>query len=127
MGMPVVHFEVIGQDGPALQRYYSELFGWEIDANNAMNYGTIARDGNLAPDGSGIGGGIAAGPEGYAGHVTFYVAVPDVEDALAKAEELGGKRLMGPDTIEDWLVLGQFEDPEGHLIGVITPLTPGTQ
>jgi len=30
-------------------------------------------------DGVGIGGGIAGGPEGYEGHVTFYVRVPDVE------------------------------------------------
>jgi hypothetical protein len=29
---PVVHFEVIGKDPAELQTYYSELFGWEIDA-----------------------------------------------------------------------------------------------
>jgi predicted enzyme related to lactoylglutathione lyase len=39
MGQPVVHFEVVGKDGAKLQQYYSELFGWEIDANNPMNYG----------------------------------------------------------------------------------------
>jgi predicted enzyme related to lactoylglutathione lyase len=27
MGQPVVHFEIIGKDGEALQRYYAELFG----------------------------------------------------------------------------------------------------
>ena len=32
MGQPVVHFEVIGNDGDELKSYYSELFGWEIDA-----------------------------------------------------------------------------------------------
>ena len=37
MGQPVVHFEVVGKDGAALQSFYSELFGWEIDANNPMN------------------------------------------------------------------------------------------
>jgi predicted enzyme related to lactoylglutathione lyase len=83
MGLPVVHFEVIGKDGARLQEYYSELFGWSIDADNELGYGTIARNENLAPDGSGIGGGIAGGPPGYEGHVTFYVAVPDVEEALA--------------------------------------------
>ena len=58
MGQPVVHFEVIGKDGEKLQRYYSELFGWEIDADNPMNYGIIMRDENLSPEGIGIGGGI---------------------------------------------------------------------
>ena len=76
MGQPVVHFEVIGKDGAKLRDYYSELFGWEIDADNPMNYGTIEREKNLNDEGVGIGGGIAGGPEGYDGHVTFYVAGP---------------------------------------------------
>ncbi|MEA2155243.1 MAG: uncharacterized protein QOE11_1383 [Solirubrobacteraceae bacterium] len=121
MGQPVVHFEIIGKDGDALKSYYGELFGWETDSNNPMNYGVISRDANLAPDGSGIGGGISGGPEGYEGHVTFYVAVPDVEAALAKAEELGGTRVFGPDEVMPGLILGQFTDPEGNLIGIIDP------
>jgi hypothetical protein len=28
---------------------------------------------------------------------------------------------MGPETIMDQVVLGQFTDPEGHLIGVVKP------
>jgi uncharacterized protein len=119
MGQPVVHFEVIGKDGEKLQSYYSELFGWEIDASNPMNYGMVSREGNVNPDGVGIGGGVGPGPEGYDGHVTFYIEVPDVEAALAKAESLGGKRMMGPDEVPGGPVLGQFTDPEGHLIGVV--------
>jgi predicted enzyme related to lactoylglutathione lyase len=34
MGHPVVHFEVIGSDAAKLQSNYSELFGWELDADN---------------------------------------------------------------------------------------------
>jgi len=119
MGQPVVHFEIIGKDGEKLQRYYGELFGWEIDSNNPMHYGMVTREGNLAPDGSGIGGGVAGGPEGYEGHVTFYVAVPDVEAALAKAESLGGSRMMGPDKVMDTIEIGLFNDPDGHLVGVV--------
>ena len=62
---------------------------------------------------------MAAGPEGYDGHVTFYIEVPDAEAALAKAEELGGTRVMGPDQVMEGLVIGQFADPEGHVIGVV--------
>jgi uncharacterized protein len=119
MGQPVVHFEVIGKDGDKLQGYYSELFGWKIDASNPMNYGVVQREGNTDPDGAGIGGGVASGPEGYDGHVTFYVGVPDVEAALAKAESLGGTRMMGPETVMDSIEIGQFQDPEGHLVGVV--------
>ena len=121
MGQPVVHFEIIGKDTDALRSYYSELFGWEIDADNAMRYGIVQREQNLSPEGVGIGGGIGAGPEGYEGHVTFYIGVPDVEAALAKAESLGGKRMMGPQEVVDETVIGLFTDPEGHLIGVVSP------
>jgi predicted enzyme related to lactoylglutathione lyase len=113
MGQQVVHFEVIGQDGPGLRSFYSDLFGWKIDADNPMNYGTVSADG------AGIGGGIGVGPEGYAGHVTFYIGVPDVEAALAKAEGLGGSRVMGPEKVMEEIEIGLFNDPEGHLIGVV--------
>lgn len=119
MGQPVVHFEITGKDADKLQRYYSELFGWEIDSDNSMNYGMVPREGNTTPDGTGIGGGISAGPEGYGGHVTVYIEVPDVEAALAKAESLGGSRMMGPDQVMEGLVIGLFNDPEGHTIGVV--------
>ena len=119
MGQPVVHFEVIGRDGAKLQSYYSELFGWQIDSDNPMGYGIVQREDNTNPDGVGIGGGVAGGPEGYEGHLTFYVEVPDVEAALAKAEQLGGSRLMGPDEVMEGLVIGQFADPEGHVVGII--------
>jgi uncharacterized protein len=95
------------------------MFGWQIDSDNPMNYGLVQRDGNTNPEGVGIGGGVGVGPEGYDGHVTFYVEVPDVEAALAKAESLGGTRIMGPEKIMDQVELGQFQDPEGHLIGVV--------
>jgi len=114
MGQPVVHFEVVGKDGDKLQRYYSDLFGWKIDSDNSMNYGMVEKQGD-----AGIGGGVGQGPDGYEGHVTFYVAVPDVEAALAKAESLGGTRVMGPEKIMDMVELGLFNDPEGHVIGVV--------
>ena len=119
MGQPVVHFEIIGQDPPKLQRYYSELFGWEINAETPMQYGIVSREGNVNSDGAGIGGGVGGGPEGYPGHVTFYVGVSDVEAALAKAESLGGTRVMGPEQPMEGLEIGLFNDPEGHVIGVV--------
>ena len=116
MGQPVVHFEIIGRDGEALWRYYSELFGWEIDTNNPMRYGMVAREGD------GIAGGIGGYPD-VPSQVTFYVEVPDVEAALAKAESLGGTRVIGPDRVGDMVELGLFADPEGHVIGVVKNLS----
>jgi predicted enzyme related to lactoylglutathione lyase len=119
MGQPVVHFEITGKDAARLQSYYAQLFGWEIDADNPMGYGVIQREGNVNADGIGIGGGISGGPEGYQGHVTFYVEVPDVEAALQKAVDLGGTRMMGPEKVMEDVEIGLFIDPEGHPIGLI--------
>jgi uncharacterized protein len=121
MGRPVVHFEVIGKDGDELRRYYSELFGWEFsDQMGPTNYAVTQREGNTNADGIGIGGGIGTAPEGYGGHVTFYVEVPDVEDALTKAESLGGTRMMGPDKVPGVdIEIALFTDPEGHVIGLV--------
>jgi predicted enzyme related to lactoylglutathione lyase len=124
MGQPVVHFEVIGKDGEKLREYYSELFGWEFgDTVGPTNYAVTQREGNTAPDGTGIGGGIGTGPEGYDGHVTFYVSVDDVAGALEKAEKLGGTRMMGPDKMTEVKIeIALFTDPEGHVIGLVKPL-----
>jgi uncharacterized protein len=118
VGQPVVHFEVMGDDGEVLRSFYSELFDWKINADNPMGYGIVDREENLNPEGIGIGGGVGGSPE-YPSHVTFYVEVPDVEAALSKAESLGGERRMGPDEVTEGVEIGLFTDPDGLLVGVI--------
>jgi predicted enzyme related to lactoylglutathione lyase len=120
MGQPVVHFEVIGNDGDKFKAYYSDLFGWEFeDAPGPMNYGLVQREGNTNADGIGIPGGVG-GVEGNGGHVTFYVEVPDVDAALTRAESLGGKRVSDPDEVPGTgIVIAHFSDPEGHVIGIV--------
>jgi uncharacterized protein len=121
VGQPVVHFEIIGRDPAMLRSYYGELFGWQFQNGDAAtdavsqrgNYGFV--DGST--NGHGINGGVGGG-EGYDARVLFYVGVLDVEAALERAETLGGKRRMGPEGTPGTLVVGQFTDPEGHLIGV---------
>ena len=119
MGNAVVHFEVIGKDGDRLKSFYGDLFEWKIDSDNPMDYGLIEREGNTGSEGGGIGGGIAKGPDGYEGHVTFYVEVDDIAASLEKAESLGGTKVFGPDVVMPGLELGQFRDPEGHVIGLM--------
>jgi predicted enzyme related to lactoylglutathione lyase len=72
-------------------------------------------------EGVGIGGGVGEGPEGYPGHVTFYIEVPDVGASLDQVEELGGTKMMGPDTPMEGLTIGLFSDPEGHVVGLVEP------
>ncbi|HMA28139.1 MAG: VOC family protein [Solirubrobacterales bacterium] len=125
MGQPVVHFEVVGKDVEKLKSFYSELAGWSYDSppggdqEGVPPYALVPRDGNTNPDGVGIGGGIGAGPEGYPGHVTFYIEVPDVGASLDQVEKLGGTKVMGPESMGEGLVIGLFTDPEGHTVGLV--------
>jgi predicted enzyme related to lactoylglutathione lyase len=121
VGQPVVHFEIIGADPAQLRRYYGELFGWEYDVGDAATEAVSAAGAYGFVDAStndgGINGGVGGGA-GYDARVLFYVGVPDVEAALQEAERLGGTRRMGPEGTPGRLVVGQFTDPEGNLIGV---------
>jgi hypothetical protein len=84
MGHLGAHFEVIGKDGQKVQNLYGDLFGWRIDANDPANYGLARREARVNANGVGVGGRVGPGPTpDYAGPVSYYVEVPDVEAALS--------------------------------------------
>ena len=112
MPSPVLHFEILGRDGKKAQQFYASLFGWAIDASNPMEYGLVA-----APDGRGIGGGVAGSETEPS--VTVYVEVADLAAALAKAESLGGKIVSPPMDVPGGPSIAQFADPDGNVIGLM--------
>ena len=115
----VVHIEIIGNEPAKLREFYRELFGWESeDAPVAPEVSDERSYGFIQPAGAAPAGGIGGGP-GFTPHTIFYVGVDDVEQALARAAELGGTRVLGPAKNEGTgVVVGQFTDPEGNLVGV---------
>jgi len=111
-GRPVIHFEIGCRDRAKTGDFYVKLFGWQITpAGPASN--------------------IQTGPQGIPGHITslghepehytmFYVDVEDVQAALDKAVELGGKKLVGPIAIPAG-TFAWFADPDGNTIGLLKP------
>ena len=114
MGNPVVHFEVVGRNAQALQRFYKDAFDWQIE-EAIPDFYAMAHPGG---DG-GINGGIGAAMDDGTGHVTFYVAVPDLEAAMSKIEGLGGSTVMGATEVPEGPTIAMFGDPEGHLVGLL--------
>jgi uncharacterized protein len=108
----VMHVEIVGPDGPALQRFYSALFGWNLNTDNPGGYGMSD------PSATGVVIGIGSTPDGSAGHVTGYVRVESVDAALAKGTELGGKVIMPKFSPDGSAQLGLLADPQGHVIGL---------
>jgi predicted enzyme related to lactoylglutathione lyase len=114
MANQVVHFEVMGKDGPALRKFYGELFGWSFDEVDGMDYGMVQ-----GADG-GIGGGVGSSDQAPA-YQTFYVQVDDLDSALEKAGSLGGKTTVDPMDLPGGGSIAMFTDPEGHLVGLFKP------
>lgn len=117
MSNPVVHFEIMSKDSKSLKAFYARAFGWDIKAASAgmeeVEYSIVERNGQ------GIGGGIGSAPSGYEGHLTFYVGVPKIEDALAQIVELGGSTMMGPMDVPNGPRVALFRDPQNNLVGLV--------
>jgi predicted enzyme related to lactoylglutathione lyase len=108
----IIHFEIVGRDGPALQRFYSDLFGWKLNTDNPGGYGMTT------DDQTGVVVGVGGTQDGSAGHVTGYVTVADVTATQAKATALGGKVIAPKFSPDGSAQLGLVADPEGHVIGL---------
>jgi predicted enzyme related to lactoylglutathione lyase len=117
MADQVVWFEVVGKDGKALRSFYSDLFGWQFSEPGEMDYGMVEGANG------GIGGGVGSAPDGST-HLTFYVGVDDPQAALDKAVELGGTEVMGVTEIPGMVTFALFNDPEGHLVGIVKNRPP---
>ena len=114
MTRPVVFFEIRGRDSKRLQEFYASLFGWKIKSDNPMGFGFV-EPGIGGPE-EGVGGGIMQAEEPL---VTIYVQVVDLNETLAKAEEMGGKAVLQPMDVPDGPTIAVFEDPEGNTIGLV--------
>lgn len=111
VGQPVVHFEIGCRDQAKAGKFFSELFGWQV-----QQAGPAALI-------------DAAGPRGIPGHITslghephhytiFYVEVEDVQASLDKAVALGGKVVVPPVRIPTG-TFAWFSDLDGNTIGLI--------
>jgi uncharacterized protein len=114
MGAQVIHVEATGKDGPALQRFYGELFGWDLDTSNPGGYG-MAR-GVAGPE---FTAGVGGAQDGAPGHLTFYVHVEDPNATLRRVEELGGRVVMPLTQVAPETTIALFTDPEGHVVGLM--------
>jgi predicted enzyme related to lactoylglutathione lyase len=127
MGNPVVHFELIGPDPARLRDFYTQLFDWDAPVGSPVadristptDYSFITPDPDAPPAAGGIGGG-----PGFDNHAIFYVGVPNVANALAKAETLGAVIVLSPQRsgrLHRWSAeLSRAPYPMGHIRRVVT-------
>jgi predicted enzyme related to lactoylglutathione lyase len=109
-------FEIVSTDPARIGAFYSELFGWSVDANPAWGgYGLVDTRSEPGPVLGGIGPSYGPGDTG----VKFYVGVDDLQAWLGKAEGLGATRLVEPtDLPEGHGSFALFADPDGNAVGL---------
>jgi uncharacterized protein len=108
LGNPVIQFQILSKTPDETARFYSELFGWDINANNALGYREI----NTGSE-HGIHGGIWPAPPQASNFVQLFVAVPDVETSVKQAELLGAKVLIPPTKLPEGDEMAVMHDPQG--------------
>jgi predicted enzyme related to lactoylglutathione lyase len=113
MGNPVLQFQIISKDPESTGRFYSELFGWSVNAENPMGYRRIHTGST-----DGIHGGIWPAPPQAPNFVQLFVEVDNVSVAVQKAEAMGAKVLIQPTTLPEGDEMAVLHDPQGMSFGI---------
>jgi predicted enzyme related to lactoylglutathione lyase len=128
MSGEVVHFEIPADDVERAQAFYRNAFGWKINSVPEMNYTlvmTTAVDENGRPtDPGAINGGMTARAEPINVPV-ITIEVDDVDQALRRIGELGGRTVRGKQEVGGMGFAAYFSDTEGNVVGLWQNAQPG--
>ena len=113
MPNPVVHFEIGCRNREKTTAFYQQLFDWQMTPEEMA---TEIRTGEKDPVTGHI---VSLGHEPHF-YTNFYVEVPDLTDALHKAEKLGGRIVIPPVPIPGKKdSFAWFADPDGNMVGLL--------
>jgi hypothetical protein len=111
----IVHIELTAKDRKALSKFYADVFGWEMQHMDEMNYTTFKA-------GDGVAGGFNPITESNpVGTVTIYIETDDVTASLNEVKKAGGTILSPEMDIPNTGKFGMFRDPQGNMIGLFKP------
>jgi len=99
---PVVFFDVAGPDAAKLKSFYSENFGWAIDAANGI----------ATP---GLKGTIRQDPA----ETLIYLGVSDIDATLKKIVASGGTVVLSRTVVPKVVTFALFKDPAGNRMGLV--------
>lgn len=113
MFAPVVHFEIGSADSAALARFYGDVFGWTF-----VPMGSAQAIRTAAGSPTGMLNSLGHPPENY---VMVYMEIADIDAALDRVIQAGGKTLVGPAPLPDGRRFAWIHDSAGNTIGLLTP------
>ena len=119
----VVHFEIHASDMDRAERFYRDVFSWEVQKfDGPIDYRLINTGPNTE---TGIDGAIVerrGSSDGDA--VIAYVCTIHVDDIQAteqKVKDSGGEQVVDRHEIPDVGQLSYFKDTEGNIFGALQP------
>ena len=117
----VVHFEIPYDDQSRAQKFYEDVFGWQIVKFPEMDYHlatTAPSDENMKPKEAGSinGGLLPKDPTGT--HPVIVIDVPSIDDHIKKVESAGGKTVMPKLQVGNFGLYARVSDTEGNVIGI---------
>jgi predicted enzyme related to lactoylglutathione lyase len=113
MGHPVTHWQIVAKNPARLGEFYTKLFSWDMQADNALGYRMI----DTASE-RGIPGGIWPAPPDAPSFVQLFIEVDDVKRYVREATELGAKVIIAPQRLPEGDELAILHDPEGIPFGI---------
>ena len=137
----VVHFEIHATDVDTLKKFYSDVFGWEMQQMGTEYGNYVVIKTGPGPDELagkpfdmktvGINGGMmkvnAPRPPQGVGPNAFVciVGVDNIDTYMEKAKKAGGVMHMDKMHVPHVGHVAYFADPSGNLFGMIQPEMPG--
>jgi predicted enzyme related to lactoylglutathione lyase len=102
---PIVFFDIAGPNRQKLSAFYSDLFGWKIDAAS----GEIPAESTSTTPGV-----IRQDPP----EKVLYLGVADITQTLKKIVAAGGKINVPRTVVPGVVTFALFEDPAGNRMGL---------
>ena len=125
---PVVHFEMPAGDKTRMVKFYSTVFGWQAqqlgpEMGEYVVVTTAESDETGRPK---MGGAINGGfyqktDDPISNHPSVVIAVDDINDAIKKIKNAGGKVLNEPMDIPGVGSFSSFIDTEGNRLSILQP------
>lgn len=129
---PVVHFEMPANDSGRMADFYTTAFGWQTQVLGPEMGGyvlvttTETGDNGMPKQPGAINGGFYKKTEEMpAQHPSLVIQVDDLEEAIQKVNQAGGRILNEPADIPG---VGRFvylADTEGNVVGMLQPPAMG--
>ena len=117
----VEHFEIPADNHGRALKFYTEVFGWELNPVPGVTYTRLltkrVSERDLAPRPFEVNGAIVERDKDRTSPI-ITISVDDMDATLAKIKERGGKVAKGKTPFGSRGFTAYFEDTEGNVLGL---------